>query len=169
LSGSPSAWEKRLPIAGLALAGLAIAVYLTLYQLGVVPTVWEPLFGDGSRRVLHSPISRLLPVPDASLGAAGYLVETVADLIGGRERWRTAPKTALFFGVVAGAMSLFGLLLAAVQAFWLRAGCTLCLASAGISVAVAAMARREVMASVRSLRVRLRRSSQTRAAKNSGV
>lgn len=140
---------RRALIAGLALAGLAIAVYLTLYQLGIVPTVWEPFFGDGSRKVLHSPISRLLPVPDASLGAAGYLVEIVADLIGGRERWRTAPKTVLFFGAVVAAMALFGLLLAAAQAFWLRAGCTLCLASAAISVGIAGLAREEVLAAVR--------------------
>ncbi len=131
---------RRLLIAGLALAGLAIAVYLTLYQLGIVPTVWEPFFGDGSRRVLHSPISRLLPVPDASLGAVGYLVEIVTGL---------TPKTVLFFGVAVAAMALFGLLLAAVQAFWLRAGCTLCLTSAAISVAIAGMAREEVMAAVR--------------------
>jgi uncharacterized membrane protein len=140
LSGSPSAWEKRLPIAGLALAGLAIAVYLTLYQLGIVPIVWEPFFGDGSRRVLHSPISRLLPVPDASLGAVGYLVEIVTGL---------TPKTVLFFGAVAAAMALFGLLLAAVQAFWLWAGCTLCLTSAAISVGIAAMARKEILAVAR--------------------
>ncbi len=131
---------RRLLIAGLALAGLAIAVYLTFYQLGIVPTVWEPFFGDGSRRVLHSPISRLLPVPDASLGAVGYLVEIVTGL---------TPKTVLFFGVAVAAMALFGLLLAAVQAFWLRAGCTLCLTSAAISVAIAGMAREEVMAAVR--------------------
>jgi len=140
LSGSPSAWEKRLPIAGLALAGLAIAVYLTLYQLGIVPIVWEPFFGDGSRRVLHSPISRLLPVPDASLGAVGYLVEIVTGL---------TPKTVLFFGAVVAAMALFGLLLAAIQAFWLRAGCTLCLTSAAISVGIAAMARKEILAVAR--------------------
>jgi uncharacterized membrane protein len=150
VSASPSAWEKRLPIAGLALAGLAIAVYLTLYQLGIVPTAWEPLFGDGSRKVLHSPISRLLPIPDASLGAAGYLVEIVTALIGGRERWRTAPKTVLFFGAVAAAMALFGLLLAAAQAFLLRAGCTLCLMSAGISMGIAGLAWEEARWSLRS-------------------
>lgn len=143
---------RRALIAGLALAGLAIAVYLTLYQLGIVPTVWKPLFGDGSRRVLHSFISRLLPVPDASLGAAGYLVEIAADLTGGRERWRTLPWAVVFFGVVAGGMALFGLLLAAIQAFWLHAGCTLCLTSAAISVGIAVLARREVLAAVRHLR-----------------
>ncbi|HET9212618.1 MAG TPA: vitamin K epoxide reductase family protein [Thermoanaerobaculia bacterium] len=136
-----STMATRALVAGLALAGLAIAVYLTLYQLGIVPTVWEPFFGDGSRRVLHSPISRLLPVPDASLGAAGYLVEIVTGL---------TPKTVLFFGVVVGAMALFGLLLAAVQAFWLHAGCTLCLASAAISVGIAVLAREEVLASLHS-------------------
>lgn len=150
MSGNPSAWEERLPIAGLALAGLAVAVYLTLYQLGIVPAVWEPFFGDGSRRVLHSPISRLLPVPDASLGAAGYLAEIATGLTGGPERWRTAPRTVLLFGAVAGVMALFGLLLAAAQAFWLRAGCTLCLASAGISVAIAVLARREVVQAIRT-------------------
>jgi hypothetical protein len=51
-----------------ALVGFAMAAYLTLFQLGVLDSVWEPFFGDGSRTVLTSGISRLLPVPDAALG-----------------------------------------------------------------------------------------------------
>lgn len=82
---------RRGLIGGLALAGLAIAVYLTLYQLGIVPTVWEPFFGEGSRKVLHSPISRLLPIPDASLGAVGYLVERWR----GRRSWRASIDDSL--------------------------------------------------------------------------
>lgn len=151
MSSSPSAWRKRLPAAGLALAGLAIAVWLTLYQLGIVPGVWEPFFGDGSRRVLHSELSRLLPVPDASLGAAGYLAEIVTDLWGGGERWRTAPWAAIAFGAVAAGMALAGLLLSAFQLFGLHAGCTLCLTSAGISLAVALLAREEVVRAARHL------------------
>jgi len=80
---NPSAWDQRLPVAGVAPAGFAIAAYLTLFQLGVLHTVWEPFFGDGSRTVLTSRISRLLPVPDAALGAAGYLLDAVAGLVGG--------------------------------------------------------------------------------------
>jgi hypothetical protein len=64
-------------------AGFAIAAYLTLFQLGVLHMVWEPFFGDGSRTVLTSRISRLLPVPDAALAAAGYLLDAVAGLVGG--------------------------------------------------------------------------------------
>jgi hypothetical protein len=80
---NPSAWAERLPIAGVAVVGFAIAAYLTLFQLGVLDRVWEPFFGDGSRTVLTSGVSRLLPVPDAALGAAGYLLDAVAGLVGG--------------------------------------------------------------------------------------
>jgi hypothetical protein len=33
--------------------------------------VWEPFFGNGSRLILTSGVSRILPVPDAALGALG--------------------------------------------------------------------------------------------------
>src|SRR5919205_1457619 len=87
-SYNPSAWSDRLPIIGLALLGFGIALYLALYQLGVFAGVWEPFFGDGSRRILHSSVSRLLPIPDAALGAMGYLLDAVTGAIGGRDRWR---------------------------------------------------------------------------------
>jgi len=61
-----------LPFVGLALVGCAIATYLALFQYGVVATVWEPLFSEGSRIVLSSRLSHVLPVSDAALGAAGY-------------------------------------------------------------------------------------------------
>jgi hypothetical protein len=75
---NPAALSQRLPIVALALAGCAIATYLALFQYGVVATVWEPLFDDGSRIVLSSRLSRVLPVSDAALGAAGYLADAIA-------------------------------------------------------------------------------------------
>lgn len=65
---NPSAWARRRPILALALLGLIVAGYLALYQWGVVATVWEPFLGNGSQVVLHSFVSRLLPVADAALG-----------------------------------------------------------------------------------------------------
>ncbi len=59
----------------LALVGTGVAAYLVLYQLDLIGSVWEPFFGDGSRRILNSRVSHLLPIPDAALGAAGYLPE----------------------------------------------------------------------------------------------
>src|SRR2546430_1915034 len=104
-SHNPSAWARRLPLAGLALSGFGIALYLTLYQSHVLSTVWEPFFGDGSQIILQSSISRLLPIPDAAFGAIAYFVEAVADLIGGRERWHRTPWSVVLFGLIAGAMA----------------------------------------------------------------
>jgi len=90
-SYNPSAWWERLPIVGLAFVGAGIATYLALYQWGILASVWEPFFGEGSRSILHSRISRLLQVPDAALGAFGYLLDAVTGGVGGRARWRTMP------------------------------------------------------------------------------
>jgi hypothetical protein len=60
---NPSSWPQRLPIVAVAAVGFAIATYLTLFQVGVLGSVWEPFFGDGSRTVLGSSLSRVLPVP----------------------------------------------------------------------------------------------------------
>lgn len=83
---NPSAWRQRLPIVAVATVGFAIALYLTLFQYGIVSTVWEPFFGDGSRTVFTSGLSRVLPVSDAALGAFGYLADAVTGVIGGTAR-----------------------------------------------------------------------------------
>ncbi len=44
-SYNPSKWSERVPIVALAIIGLGIATYLTLFQLGAVDEVWEP-FSD---------------------------------------------------------------------------------------------------------------------------
>src|SRR5688572_17505868 len=74
---NPSSWSQRWPLIAIAFVGFQIALYLGLYQLKVVTTVWEPFFGNGSERVLNSAISKALPVPDALLGAFGYLLDVV--------------------------------------------------------------------------------------------
>ncbi len=78
-----------MPILVLAAAGLGVASYLAAYQFGSLRSVWEPFFGDGSVRVLHSFLSRLLPLPDAAVGACGYAAELVAGAVGGAHRRRT--------------------------------------------------------------------------------
>lgn len=149
---SPSRWSRRLPLVGLALLGFAIASYLALYQWGLFPTVWEPFFGSGSRVILHSGISRLLPIPDAALGAIGYLVEVVAGMIGGSERYRTLPGAVIVMGLAVLGMGAASLLLIVLQAFVYRQFCTLCLASAVISLVILPLAWPEIRATWRSLR-----------------
>lgn len=152
-SFNPSAWPRRLPVLALALTGLAIATYLTSYQLNIVAHVWEPFFGEGSRVILkESSIAHLLPIPDALLGAILYLLDAVADLIGGSDRWRTAPWAVLLLGLVSGALGVGGVVLAVCQPVLFGAFCTLCLASAVCSILMAAAVAPEVLATVQHLK-----------------
>ena len=149
---NPAAWSQRLPIVGLALAGFGIATYLALYQLRVVPAVWEPFFGDGSRRVLDSALSRAFPVPDAALGAFGYLLDAVGGAVGGPRRWRTMPWLVVLFGLAVGPLGVVSIALVIAQPLVVGAWCTLCLASAVASLLMIGPAMDEVLASLQYLR-----------------
>ena len=149
---NPSAWRERVPLVGLALVGFAIATYLAAFQVGLVSTVWEPFFGDGSRRILTSGVSRALPVPDAALGAFGYLLDAVTGMIGGRERWRSMPWIVVLFGIAVGPLGAISVGLVILQPVLFDTFCTLCLASAVVSVAMIGPALDEVLASLQHVR-----------------
>ncbi len=151
-SYNPSRWGERIPILALALVGFAIASYLAAFQLGLVKDVFDPFFGDGSRTVLTSGVSRVLPVPDAALGAIGYLADVVSGLVGGRERWRTMPWVVILFGLAVGPLGATSILLVILQPVMFDAWCTLCLTSAVISIAMIGPAFDEVLASAQHLR-----------------
>lgn len=154
---NPSEWGERLPIVGLALVGLAIATYLSLFQYGVFDTVWEPFFGDGSRTVLTSKLSDVLPVKDAALGAFGYLLDAVTGVIGGTKRWRTMPWIVILFGIFVGPLGAISVLLVVAQPVLYGSYCTLCTVSAVISLAMIPPAVDEVLASFQEVR-RIRQS-----------
>lgn len=146
---NPSAWRDRLPVIGLAALGLVVACLLATFQLGLIPAVWDPIFGSASSaRVVESPIAHLLPIPDALLGVFGYLADLVLGAAGGQQRWRTHPRLVLLFGLVITSLALVGILLILMQALYLHAWCTLCLASALLSVTIFAWGISEPLASV---------------------
>lgn len=149
---NPSSWSQRLPIISLALVGVGIAGYLTLFQIGVIATVWEPFFGNGSRIILTSRVSYALPIPDAALGMFGYLLDAVTGAIGGRERWRTRPWIVVIFGLAVGPLGAVSILLVILQPVLLNAWCTLCLLSAVVSLGMIGPAMDETMASLQYLR-----------------
>lgn len=150
---NPSSFKARMPVLAFALIGFGIAVYLGLYQLGVVAAVWEPFFGDGSEVILKtSSISHLLPIPDALLGACVYLAEFAVNASGGTTRWRTHPWLVILGGLIALALGCAGIALAISQPVLFHAYCTLCLASAACSISIACLAIAEVRATLRSLK-----------------
>jgi uncharacterized membrane protein len=152
-SFNPSEWSRRLPAFVLALIGLSIATYLTLFQVGVFADVWEPFFGNGSGVLLkQSSIAHLLPIPDAALGAFAYLLDAILDFAGGSARWRTAPWLVLLFGALAFLLGITGVLLVILQPALFGAFCTLCLGSAVCSILTAAAASAEVAAAIQHLK-----------------
>ncbi len=151
-SDSPSAWRHRVPAIVLALVGAGIAAYLALYQIGAIAHVWEPLFDGGSRSVLDSRAARVLPVPDALLGACGYLSEAIAAAVGNNERWQTLPLATLVYGLIVALFAAGSVLLLLGQIVILHTACTLCLGSAVISFIVLGLSYREPLAALAQVR-----------------
>lgn len=151
-SYNPSAWNQRLPLVAVAMVGFGIALYLALYQWRVIPDVWEPFFGNGSKIILNSSVSRILPIPDAAMGALGYLADAVSGVVGGRRRWRTMPWIVILFGLLVGPLGLVSIILVILQPTYFNAWCSLCLASAAISLAMIYPAMDEVVASYQFLK-----------------
>ena len=161
---NPSSFRERAPIVMLALIAFALATHLTLYQLRIISEPWEPFFGEGSRVILNSWVSKLLPVPDAGLGAASYLLDAVAGAIGGRRRYETMPWMVVLFGIAVGPLGLVSVVLVMLQPILFSAWCTLCLATALISVLMVGPSMDEVLASLQHLkRVKRRGGSVWRA------
>jgi hypothetical protein len=153
---NPSAWPQRIPIVVLALIGFLLAGWLSLFQLEVIGSIWDPFFGDGSRRILTSSVSQVLPVPDAVLGALGYLADAVFGLVGGTARWRRKPWVVVVFAIAVIPFGLVSVTLFILQPTMFDTWCTLCLLSVAISLAMVPYAWDEFVASWRWMRSRQR-------------
>jgi uncharacterized membrane protein len=123
---------RSLGLVCLAIAGLLISLDLAAFQVGIAGPPWEPLSGDGSRRVLTSELSRLLPVPDAVAGAGAYVVEA---LLGAALFIRPIGlvPAANALAAIASIGAAVGALLVGYQLLVVGAACTLCIASAAVS------------------------------------
>ena len=157
---NPSSWPQRLPLVVVAGVGMLIATYLGLYQVRVFDTIWEPFFGDGSKKILNSSVSKLLPIPDGFLGAIGYFADAVTGVVGGKGRWKTMPWIVIVFGVAVGPLGLVSIMLVVSQPVLFNAWCTLCLTSAVISIVMISPAVDEMLASLQFLQ-RVKRSGHS--------
>ena len=145
-SYNPSDWIQRGPIIAMAFVGFFLSRYLAAYQLGHVAYPWDPLFGDGTRRVLDSEISRAWPISDAGLGASSYLIEALSGFMGGRTRWRTMPWMVVMFGVLVVPVGIVSIVLVMLQPIAVGAWCAICLATAVAMLVMIAPAVDEVVA-----------------------
>lgn len=163
---NPATWSQRIPIVVLALGGVGIATYLALYQYRVIDGIWDPFFAtsgepgkNSSEFILTSdlsfPLTKIHPalrISDAALGAFAYLLDAVTGIVGGRGRWRTMPWIVILFAILVGPLGLVSVFLTVAQPVFYGQWCTLCLASAVVSLLMIGPAMDEALASCQFMR-----------------
>lgn len=145
-SYNPSSWPQRWIMIATGFLGFVVSRYLAAYQLGYLDAAWDPFFGDGSRRVLESDLSRRWPISDAGLGAVSYTFEFLMGFMGSPSRWRTMPWMVTFFGVLVIPLGLVHILLVVSQPIVVGSWCTLCLLAAAIMLPMIPLEVDEVVA-----------------------
>lgn len=152
-SYNPSAWIQRIPIVMLACVGWFISRYLGAYQLGYIDTVWDPVFGDGTKLVITSKISQAFPVPDAALGALAYTLEAILGCKGGPARWRTMPWMVVAFAFLVVPLGIVSIILVILQPLFVGAWCFLCLLAALSMLIMVVLTLDEMVAVIQFLRL----------------
>lgn len=151
----PSAWRQRIPICLIATIGVFVSTYLALYQLGLVERAWDPIFGEGTARVLESKESEWMRswmrIPDAALGTIAYLGDVVFGLAGSQRRWQYRPWLVILFGIDVIPLGVVSAILVFTQATVIGSWCLLCLVSAVVSLALVPLAYDEVWSSLKYL------------------
>ena len=149
---NPSSWGQRIPICVLAGVATLMAAYMALYQWGITDSVWDPLFGEGSEKVLTSEVAstmhKWLHIPDAAFGAWAYLTEVILGLVGSTRRWQFRPWMVVLFGIDVIPLGGVSAILVVSQGFIIGSWCFLCLCTAAISFILIMLAYDEVWASL---------------------
>lgn len=119
----------------LALLGLLLSVYLTMYKLGMT----GPLqCGDGGscERVQLGPWGDLFGIPVAAYGIGGYLAILAVALVGLQPRW-SGSRTPTLLLVLLGAGGVgFTAYLKYLELFRIHAICRWCVVSAVMITAI---------------------------------
>ena len=121
----------RLAIVGLALAGIAIAGYLSWERLSG-GTVACPIGGGGCKTVQESSYSELAGIPVAYLGVATYV------LLLGLALWDSEQARAVLASVALAGLA-FAVYLLVIMAVVIDAYCSWCLASDAVLAMIAAL------------------------------
>lgn len=154
---NPSAWSQRIPICLLAFVAAAISTHLSLYQWGFIEQAWDPVFDNGSSRVLKSDTAqqmyRILGIHDASLGVLAYLGDAILGFAGSPRRWQYRPWLVILFGIDVIPLGIVSVVLVLCQAFIVGDWCFLCLVTAAISLTLVYWAWDEVRASLTYLHI----------------
>jgi uncharacterized membrane protein len=152
---NPSGWGQRIPICVLAFVATLIAAYMAMYQWRLIDSVWDPVFGEQSQKVLDSDVAKTmygwLGIHDAALGALAYLGDAIFGLAGSTRRWQYRPWMVILFGIDVIPLGLVSAILVVLQGTTVGSWCFLCLVTALISLILVVLAFDEVWSSIRYL------------------
>ena len=128
---------KRMMAALVALAGLFIALYLTLYKLGVIGQITCSI--GSCETVQTSRWATLLGLPVAAWGVGYYLSVLAVTIAGSTDRWADSRTVSLLLLALTGWGALFSLWLTYLELFVIDAICQWCVANAIVATALAAV------------------------------
>lgn len=120
--------SKRMTVAALALAGVFVALYLTLYKTGVIGQLSCSV--GSCEKVNTSEWSLLLGQPVALWGLGFYVATFVVAVAGLQERLLDSRPVALLLAAMAGSGVLFSAWLTYLELFVIHAICMWCVISA---------------------------------------
>ncbi|MGK7390971.1 MAG: vitamin K epoxide reductase family protein [Candidatus Cyclobacteriaceae bacterium M2_1C_046] len=145
---NPSKWEERIPVLTIAWFGFFIARYLATFQLKFIEHIPDPLFGEGTMKVIDSDLSKSFPISDAALGAFSYLLDVLMGYLGSVARWRTMPWVVLIFAILIIPLGVVSISLVISQPLIVGFWCFYCLLTAIISVSMMPFTFDEAFASI---------------------
>ncbi len=121
-------------VAALALIGLFVAMYLTLYKLGYIG---ELSCSIGSCETVNtSRWATFLGLPVAGWGLMFYVATLVVAVAGTQSRWEDDRTFSVALVTMAGAGVLFSAWLTYLELFVIHAICMWCVISACITTAI---------------------------------
>jgi uncharacterized membrane protein len=125
---------KRMTIAGLALAGLFVSLYLTLYKVGVIGQIACSIGSCETVQTSRWAVFGGLPV--AAWGLGFYVATLALAVAGTAERQADSPRISLALLLLSGWGVLFSGWLTWLELFVIHAICTWCVVSAVIVAAI---------------------------------
>lgn len=121
---------KRMAIAALSLAGMFVALYLTLYKFGVFGVI---KCGVGSCETVNtSRWATFLGLPVAAWGVGFYVAALGVALVGSQERFSSSIGVSWLLLAMSAVGVAFSGWLTYLEAFVINAYCMWCLVSAAI-------------------------------------
>lgn len=147
-SFNPSTYGQRLSVITLAYGAYLFSRYMAFYELGYIDAIWDPVFGNGTKEVVTSTISKMFPIPDAGLGSWVYSVEVLMGIHGSKRRWHTIPWFVTFFAILVIPAGFVSVVLITLQPLVVGAYCFWCLITALAMLFMIAFAADEVAATL---------------------